>query len=306
MERGETPEQLEREALASLSPEMGARAKRIEEEMDRALAGGKDTQRLYADDCREGQYAPERAALQRQIVDDIYDKARDVPCERKAIIMGGLGGSGKTTLLNMPRYARLFGVEEMLRNFLVINRDDLKDEIIERDRQSDQELFPRVDGLTPMEHSALIHEESSQLADMLAERAMRDGKNIIHDTTLGEDDKSDKLIGDLTAHGYRNEDITGVFIDVPVKQSIKAALDRWVAGQERYERGEDPDGGRFVPPRIAAEKLYPTYAYESKNRACFEEAKERFGEWYLFTNEVDEQGNYHMKLVDSKHGRPGR
>ena len=81
------------------------------------------------------------------IIDDLYARASDVPCEQRAIIAGGLPGAGKSTVLE--RYA---GIDRS--QYLTINPDDVKEEMARRD------MIPPVSGLSPMEASDLVHEES--------------------------------------------------------------------------------------------------------------------------------------------------
>ena len=75
-----------------------------------------------------------------------------------AVVAGGLGGAGKTTVLGDHE-----GIDPT--KYLTINPDDLKEELAQRG------MIPKVDGLSPMEASDLVHEESSYLARQLALRA---------------------------------------------------------------------------------------------------------------------------------------
>ena len=88
----------------------------------------------------------------------LYDAASGVPNDHKAIIAGGLAGAGKTTVLE--KHA---GIDRS--QYLTINPDDIKAEMAKRG------MVPKVDGLSPMEASDLIHEESSYMARQLATRA---------------------------------------------------------------------------------------------------------------------------------------
>ena len=70
------------------------------------------------------------------IIDDLYARASDVPCEQRAIIAGGLPGAGKSTVLE--RYA---GIDRS--QYLTINPDDVKEEMAKRD------MIPPVSGPPP-------------------------------------------------------------------------------------------------------------------------------------------------------------
>lgn len=49
---------------------------------------------------QDGQWTEERAAMHRQVVDEILARHSHVPTDREAILTGGLMGAGKTTVLD--------------------------------------------------------------------------------------------------------------------------------------------------------------------------------------------------------------
>ncbi len=125
----------------------------------------------------------------RRSVVTLYDAASGVPNDHKAIIAGGLAGAGKTTVLE--KHA---GIDRS--QYLTINPDDIKAEMAKRG------MVPKIDGLSPMEASDLIHEESSYVARQLATRAKADGKNVIWDITMSDRAKTEKRIEELRTAGY--------------------------------------------------------------------------------------------------------
>jgi signal recognition particle GTPase len=141
----------------------------IREDLGWARREGLATDKRYLDD--EGTWAPERQDAHDAIVNDIYRESANVPCEHQAIMAGGLGGAGKSTVLG--QYAN---VDQS--RYLTINPDDIKEQMAKRG------LIPELSRLSPMEASDLVHEESSAIAYQLADRAMKDGKNIIWDITM--------------------------------------------------------------------------------------------------------------------------
>ena len=108
-----------------------------------------------------------------------------------AIIAGGLSGAGKSTVLE--KYA---GIDRS--QYLTVNPDKIKEEMAERG------MVPMVEGLSPMEASDLVHEESSYIARQLALLAQADGKNIIWDITMSSQAKTEHRIDELRAAGYRS------------------------------------------------------------------------------------------------------
>ena len=83
-----------------------------------------------------------------EIIDDLYRDAGDVLCDGEAVIAGGLGGAGKGTVL-----AKHAGIDTS--KYLVIDPDRIKEQMALRG------MIPDVAGLSPMERSVLVHEESS-------------------------------------------------------------------------------------------------------------------------------------------------
>src|ERR1700733_5894838 len=139
------------------------------------LASGDDsglqTNHLHTVDEDRKIWTVERNRIQGELVADLYEEAKDVPCSARAIIAGGLPGSGKSTILSEQA-----GID--LSKYLTINPDDIKEKMAERG------MIPHVKGLSPMEASHLAHEESSLIAKRLALRAVADRKNIIWDITM--------------------------------------------------------------------------------------------------------------------------
>jgi hypothetical protein len=105
--------------------------------LDKARADGLATDQQHTIDPAREVWSDDRDALHDSIIDDLYAKASDVPCERRAIIAGGLPGAGKSTVLE--RYA---GIDRS--QYLTINPDDIKEEMARRD------MIPPVRGLSPM------------------------------------------------------------------------------------------------------------------------------------------------------------
>lgn len=142
----------------------------------------------------EGSYNDHRRSQQNQIMNEYRERAADVPAERKAIIMGGLGGAGKSTMIRMKasqpdsvagklgiKFASYDdkgdGVGDPV-NFLILNPDDIKE------RMAAMDMVPRIDHLSPMEASPFVHEEASSVIKDIGAEAERQGKNIIWDITF--------------------------------------------------------------------------------------------------------------------------
>lgn len=178
----------------------------------------------------------ERSAQHDAIIGRIYEEARGVPSERRAIIAGGPSGAGKTTVLR--EQARIDRSQ-----YLTISPNEIKEELAQRG------MMPAVEGLSPMEASDLVHNESSYIARQLALRALADGKNVIWDVQMSSVDSTGPRIDQLRAAGYARVD--GMFVEAPADVSLQRVDLRHRAGEEAYRSGIGL-GGRYVSPLAIA------------------------------------------------------
>jgi len=213
-------------------------------------------------------WTAERNKIHAAIVAEAYALAAEVPCDRQAIIAGGLGGAGKTTILE--KYA---GID--LSQYLIINPDNFKEKLAERG------LTKTIPGLSPMETTTLAHEESSHIARRLAMRAMADGKNVIWDITMSSE-KSSGRVGELRAAGYNH--IEGIFVDISIETSIARSEARHRHAHDRYLAGEGL-GGRYLPPEVTRRQWDADFG--TKNRRNFEMIKDQLDDWSIYDNSVD-------------------
>jgi predicted ABC-type ATPase len=254
----------------------------VRDGLDQARREGLESHLLYTIDPDHQSWSKDRRGLHDSIIHDLYSAAQNIPNQGSAIITGGLGGAGKTTVLTEHA-----GVD--LSQYLIINPDDIKEEMARR------AMIPDVQGLSPMDASDLVHQESSHLARQLALRAHADGKNLIWDITMSTEEGTVRRIKELRAAGYTQVD--GLLVDIPVETSIKRADARHREGHDQYHKGEGL-GGRYVPPEVI--KCQEDAEWGSKNRKTFEAVKERFNDWSIYDNSVDGR---RAVLVDSSRSR---
>jgi predicted kinase len=236
--------------------------------LDKAHGEGLATDRRYTIDPDRSRWTRDRRQLQGEIADTLYEEAAKVPNDHKAIIAGGLAGAGKTTVLGDHA-----GIDRS--QYLTINPDVIKVELAKRG------LVPRVEGLSPMEASDLVHEESSYVARQLALRAQSDGKNIIWDITMSSRASTERRIDELREADYTT--VKGIFVDIPVKVSGARTDARHRQEQDAYEAGFGL-GGRYVPPEVISAQSDPEWG--SRNQKTFEELKHRFDYWSKYDNSV--------------------
>jgi len=214
-------------------------------------------------------WSPDREAAHDVLLSELYDRAASVPCEHKAVVAGGLAGAGKTTVLR-----EFAGIA--LSEYLTINPDEIKAEMARNG------LVPEIDGLTPMEATELVHEESSHLAKRLARIAQADGKNVMWDVTMSKAGSAEQRIEALRAGGYTRVD--GIFVDTAVDVAARRADARHREGHEAYRAGEGL-GGRFLSQELIQAQADGTSG--SVNRANFERVKHSFDAWARYGNSAD-------------------
>jgi predicted kinase len=251
---------------------------KVRELLDKARADGLATELKHTIDPDHEQWTEDRTVMHDAIIADLYATTADARCERRAILAGGLPGAGKTTVLEQHA-----GIERS--RYLTINPDEIKEEMAKRG------MIPEVAGLTPMEASDLVHEESSHVAKRLCGRAMREGKNVIWDITMASRESTEKRISDLRAAGYSR--VEGIFVDIPIEVGIHRSDARHREGYDSYRAGCGL-GGRFVPAEVIRSQAEPDAT--SRNRSVFEQVKPQLDVWLLCDNSVDGRAPL---LVDS-------
>jgi hypothetical protein len=260
----------ERGRLASplTDEEYEAHTRDVEERLGAALKAGEATDVKHTLNGDGVTYTPERAAKHKEIVDELASRYTHVPSEGKAVIAGGLGGAGKSTVLG-----KFAGIDQD--EFATLNPDDVKELMVEKG------LVPDIPGLSPMEAAPIVHEESSLITNMLAQRMYRERKNVIWDITMSRRGSVEKRIDELRSHGY--DDLEAVFVDIPVETSVERALARHRRGLENYRAGKGT-GGRYVPPAIIRKAA--TAGTSSANREVFDSLRGSFDRWSMYDNSV--------------------
>jgi hypothetical protein len=172
--------------------------------------------------------------------------------------------------------------------YLTINPDGIKEVMAKRG------LIPQLGGLSPMEASDLVHEESSHIAKLLAGRAMRDGKNIIWDITMSSVRSTEQRLDDLDRAGYSTRSI---FVSIGIAEAVRRADARHRQGHEDYRAGIG-FGGRYVPPEVIEAQADSEWG--SVNRRTFEQVKTRFVGWAVYDNSVTGRD---PELIEAGRGR---
>jgi hypothetical protein len=277
----ETPAPAEPDARPLTDAEHADHVTQIHGRLADAHKAGLATDRQHTLDGWGEVWSDERQAIHDDIVQDLYARAADVPCDGKAILAGGLPGSGKTTVLNEHA-----GID--LSRYLMINPDQVKEEMAKRG------LVPEVGGLTPMEASELAHEESSYIAKRLANRAESDRRNVIWDITMSRSATTLDRVTSLRSAGYSSVD--AIFVDIPIDVSVRRADGRHREGHDEFLAGRGL-GGRFISEETI--RSYSDRDWGSQNRRNFEEIKSSFDSAYRFDNSADGRAPVLVEVLDS-------
>ncbi|OLF05188.1 hypothetical protein BLA60_37365 [Actinophytocola xinjiangensis] len=244
--------------------EWAAHVKLVDERVAEAMDEGLATDVTYTVNGDGQTWLPDRVAQQEKIADELYRRGEQVPEEGEALFTGGLPGAGKTTALNQNQ-------DIDASQYLVLNSDDAKEKLCEAG------MIPEVEGIAPMEAADLIQRESSRIAEMVAERAAAERKNVIWDTTMGSVASVDGKLATLKDAGYQQ--YSALFLDVPIEVSLERVDQRHREGYEKFRNGDTCEG-RHVPERIIKAQI--DREYSSANRRVFEERKTEFDRWYLY------------------------
>ncbi|MBB2924404.1 zeta toxin family protein [Cellulomonas cellasea] len=190
----------------------------------------------------------QRDALHRRLLAEARAEQPAARQERRAIVLAGPPGAGKSTVLR-----DVIGVDKSA--WLTIDADEFKQKLLREalaDGSYEQFLKPapikdREDAgerFFPLERAALVHEESSLLANQLQARALQEGTNVIIDSVLSNPDKAVALGERLVRAGYTVEVID---VEVPFDLSQQRIAGRWRESYESALLTGDGLGQRWGP-----------------------------------------------------------
>jgi hypothetical protein len=171
----------------------------------------------------------ERHRQQGRLVAVMYQAAAGVPCERSAVIAGGLPGADKAAVLDRS------GVDRS--QFLTVSIDATLDQM------AGAGLIPGADGLSPLMRSGQVHAEAQHLAKRVLLRALADGRNLILDISLASWRAAEAWTYALRFADYT---LTAVFADIGVDEAVRRVGEAHRRGEEEFRRGHG-HGGRAIP-----------------------------------------------------------
>ena len=171
----------------------------------------------------------ERNWQQGRLVAEMYQAAAGVPCERSAVIAGGLPGADKAAALEAADVDRS--------QYLTVSIDAILD------RMAASHLIPEADGLSPLERAGPVHAEAQYLAKRVLLRALMEGRNLILDVSLASWRAAEAWTYALRFADYA---VTAVFADIGIDEAVRRSGEAHRRGEEAYRRGHG-HGGRRIP-----------------------------------------------------------
>ena len=228
---------------------------------EKALKEGKSTENIFGIKDEKGNiigYTDERKKQQDYLIKKLLQKYKDVPSNQQVIFSAGAPGAGKTTILNQ----QITNSED----YATVSSDDFKELMAEHG------MIPKVEGLTPMESSTLVHEESSYLADRLAMNLAHLKKNIIYDFTCKTVTSATYRINLLKKFGYETKKMNFIFVNIPLVVSKERAKNRYVRGLNKFNIG-----GRWLPEFVIDKSSSKTGKFDSQNAESIVDLYKNYG-----------------------------
>lgn len=182
-----------------------------------------DSMALHQD--ANGNWDPERQKLHEQIIDHFLE---GVPKSDNPTVtfMGGGPASGKSSIeeypeVGIPDYRGKKGVDGP-GTAVLVNADDVK------------KMLPEMEEMTKagdLTAAGFVHEESSYLSKVIAQRAIDQGLDVHYDGTGDSGiEKLTKKVSDLRTRGHK---VKAIYVTVPTDVAIERSNAR--AGTPLYE-----------------------------------------------------------------------
>jgi len=192
--------------------------------------------------------APARRNLWNKILRTNLATSGNVEIGHKAILLAGPPGAGKSTVVSHLASALTAG-------FLTIDADVFKIALLDEAlSDGSYESFIKPDAVKeyeqsgqkffPMELSALVHAESSMIAQEQRLQALQEGNNVIIDTILSDEDVARRLVAQLVGQGYS---IHLIDVEASYEVSHERVTKRWIQAYKEALDGAVTLGGRWVP-----------------------------------------------------------
>jgi hypothetical protein len=233
-----------------------------EDAVARALKSGRATSQEHTLDGKGRIWSPERASVHTDLAHEALDSATDVPSSRQGMLVGGFRHPGRTS------------VAGSLKPEDYVHADP---ELV-KEAMAALGLIPEIRGLSPAEGSPLVHEEAVHIAHLIADLAMKRGKNLAVHMPMASAHHVEQHAQRLRDNGYS---VHGVFVHTPVDNAVDSAHRAHRAGHEKYRKGK---GAGAKLPMSGALAAAETSGGSSQNNDAFDMAKPSLDSWEHWDN----------------------
>lgn len=166
---------------------------------EKANPDGKDTMEQYMNP--DGTWTAERQALHDKIIAHFFQGKTPVD-DPVSYMMGGGPASGKSTLLSL-------GLVNIPENSVLAAGDEIK------------AMLPEYDN---GKQAPFVHEESSYLSKIIADKASDEGYNVILDGTGDGGIRS--VSSKVEMMGGRGQEVVGIYVTVDTETAVQRSISR--------------------------------------------------------------------------------
>lgn len=199
-----------------------------------------------------GKYADERVLIHDEILKKSLDDLQQAHEKPLVIFLGGGSASGKSSISKM-----------LIQTF----RDEGEDVIL-IDSDKIKTMLPEYKQLIerdPEHAAAVLHDESSDISEILYSRSLEKKVNILFDGTMKNAEKYERLIREARAQNYS---VSAVIADVPLEEAYRRADIRFEIEKRRVPREVIKQSHEGVPRTFnqLKDKFDSFYLYDTSKR----------------------------------------
>lgn len=166
---------------------------------------------------KDGQYLEFRKMLHEKIINDLTNQVQPAAEQPLVIFLGGGSASGKTSISKLL----LQGFANDSEHVIHIDSDAIKSALPE---------YTSFLKENPNTTASRLHEESSDIAEILFTKSLEKNLNILLDGTMKSAGRAERLIGMARSYGYK---VSAVIADVSLEEALSRAEKRFIIEQRR-------------------------------------------------------------------------
>lgn len=199
-----------------------------------------------------GKYLDSRKMLHEKIISDLTNQILPAVEQPLVIFLGGGSASGKTSISKLLLQSFANDQEQVIH----IDSDAIKSAL--------PEYIPFLQE-NPNTTASRLHEESSDVAEMLFTKSLEQKLNILLDGTMKSAGRAERLIEMARVHGYQ---VSAVIADVSLEEALNRAEKRYIIEQRRVPEHVIRESHQMVPVTVKQieNKVDSLYLYDTTER----------------------------------------